>query len=334
MSSVLVTGAAGHVGATLVRALLGRGQVVRALVHTDRRAVAGLDMELVDGDVQDIESLHRAMAGVDVVYHAAARISILTTDRKQLEATNVAGTRHVVDACLEAGVRRLVHFSSVEALQPDPASGELDDSRPVVCSTRCPPYGLSKAAGEQIVRQAIAHGLDAIILNPTAIIGPNDYRIGLANGGLLALCRGRLLALVDAGFDWVDVRDVVDGALQAAERAPAGAQYVLAGHWASMVDLARLAHDINGARVPGLVVPMWAARLGAPLLTAWSRVSGQRPLYTTAGLFPLVHFKAIRHERATRELGYRPRPLRQTVADTWDWFECGSAGKIGAIRTG
>jgi dihydroflavonol-4-reductase len=322
MPITLVTGAAGHVGATLMRALVARGQPVRALVHRDRRALAGLDVEIVEGDVQDPETLRRALAGVDLVYHAAARISISTHDRREVDVTNVAGTRNVVEACLSAGVRRLVHFSSVEALEPAPFSQPLDETRPLRSAAHCPPYACSKAAGVREVEWGLAQGLDAIILYPSAIIGPYDYRLGLSNSGLLALCTGRLFALVDGGFDWVDVRDVVEGAMRAAERAPVGEPYILSGHWASLPDLARLAHDVSGTPVPRLVAPMWLARLGAPFMSAWSRVTGGRPLYTPAALSPMYSFGRISHEKATRELDYHPRPLEESVADTWRWFEC------------
>ena len=167
----------------------------------------------------------------------------------------------------------------------------------------------------------MARGLDVVILYPSAIIGPNDYRQGFPNAGLLAICEGRLWALVEGGFNWVDVRDVAEGALRAGEHAPAGAKYILSGHWASLHDLAELAREITGAPVPRLVFPMWLARIGAPFVTAASRLAGRRPLYTSAALQPLEGNSDISHARATRELGYQPRPLRETVVETLQWFE-------------
>ncbi len=321
MPVVLVTGPAGLVGANLVRALLARGQQVRALVHQDKRALDGLDVEIVTGDVNDPESLRRAFAGVDLVYHAAAHISILMSDWERLATVNAIGTRNVVDACLQCGVRRLVHFSSVDALQHDPSGKPLDESRPLVSSERYPPYARSKAAAEREVRQGLARGLDAVILNPSAIIGPHDYRLGFPNAGLLAICKGELWALIDGGFDWVDVRDVVEGAIQAAARAPAGGRYILSGHWASLRDLAVLANQVNGVKVPRLMVPMWVARLSAPFVTVGSLLVGKRPLYTSAALQPLRDKQHSSHALATRDLDYHPRPLKETIADTWQWFQ-------------
>ena len=321
MSVVLVTGPAGLVGANLVRALLALGQQVRALVHHDRRALDGLDVEIVTGDVKDPDSLCRAFEGVDLVYHAAAHISILMSDWERLAAVNAIGTRNVVDACLQCGVRRLVHFSSVDALQHDPSGKPLDESCPLVISRRYPPYARSKAVAERQVGQGMARGLDAVILNPSAIIGPYDYRLGFPNAGLLAICRGKLWALIDGGFDWVEVRDVVEGAIQAAARAPTGSRYILSGHWASLRDLAVLANQVNGVKVPRLVLPMWVARLGAPFVAVGSLLMGKQPLYTSAALQPLRGKQHSSHARATRELDYHPRPLKETIADTWRWFE-------------
>jgi len=323
VSVVLVTGAAGHVGATLVRTLLAGGQPVRVLVHHDRRALEGLDVETVTGDVKDPDSLCRAFAGVDLVYHTAAHISILMSDCDRLVAVNAIGTRNMVEACLHCGVDRLVHFSTVDALEYDPSGKPLDESRPLVHSQRYPPYARSKAVADRQVRQAVARGLDAVILYPSAIIGPHDYRLGYTNAGLLAICKGKLWALIDGGFDWVDVRDVVAGAVQAAARAQAGERYVLSGHWASLHDLAVLANQVNGVKVPRLVLPMWVARLGAPFVAIGSLLMGKRPLYTSAALQPLRGNHHISHARATRDLDYQPRPLKETIADTWRWFETG-----------
>ena len=323
MSVVLVTGAAGHVGANLVRTLLASGQPVRVMVHRDRRALEGLDVEIVSGDVEDPDSLCRAFAGADLVYHAAGHISILMSDCDRLVAVNAIGTRNVVEACLRCGVGRLVHFSTVDALEHDPSGKLIDESSPLVRSKRYPPYARSKAAAERQVRQGLARGLDAVILYPSAVIGPHDYRLGFPNAGLLAICKGKLWALIDGGFDWVDVRDVVTGAIQAAERAPAGGRYVLSGHWASLRDLAVLAREVNGVKVPRLVLPMWVARLGAPFVAVGSLLAGKRPLYTSAALQPLRGKQQSSHARATRELGYQPRPLKETIADTWRWFETG-----------
>lgn len=321
MPTTIVTGAAGHVGANLVRALLARGEHVRSLVHHDRRALEGLDVEVVQGDVRDPDSLHRAFAGAQLVYHAAAHVSISMDAWPHLQAVNVVGTRNVVEACLDGGVSRLVHFSSIEALDDRPLTTPVDESRPPADAQRFPPYARSKAAAEAEVRQGQARGLDAVILNPTAILGPYDYPFGFATAGLRALARGQLPVLVAGGFNWVDVRDVVLGAQRAAERAPAGARYILGGHWASLRQVAKLVEQSSGVRAPRLTLPMWLARVGIALLTTLSRLAGSHSFYTPAALHPLRANRHISYARATHDLDYHTRPLKDTIVDTLSWIE-------------
>ena len=319
--TVVVTGAAGHVGANLVRSLLAKGRSTSALIHRDRRAIEGLDAKIVVGDVCDLESLCCAFDGAEVVYHLAAGISLSMSDWQSLESVNVIGTRNVVEACIRCKVRRLVHFSSIHALVQEPMNIPVDESRPLVESQHCPPYDRSKAAGEKEVRNGIELGLDAIIINPTAIVGPYDYYLSHFGEVLLALAQHKLPALVAGGFDWVDVRDVVEGALRAEEKAPCGAKYILSGHWVSVCDLALMVQEITGVPAPRFVCPMWLARVSAPLVAAFDGLVGRRPLYTSVSIKALRSNQNISHERATRELGYHPRPLRETLIDTLRWFE-------------
>jgi len=220
---IVVTGAAGHVGANLVPALLARGRPVRVLVHADRRAFQKLDVEVIQGDIRDPDSLLKAFKNAEVVYHLAARISISQYDWPLLEAVNVAGTRNVVEACRRCGVHRLIHFSTIHSIAQPSADGPVDESNSLVESRRYPAYDRSKAAAEGEVRRGVEKGLDAVIISPTGIIGPKDYKPSHFGDALLRLANGRLPSLVSGGFDWVDVRDVVRGAMRAEEIAPAGA---------------------------------------------------------------------------------------------------------------
>jgi nucleoside-diphosphate-sugar epimerase len=321
--TIVVTGASGHVGANMIRILLARGERVRALVHYDWRALEGLDVEVVHGDICDSDLLRPAFRGADVVYHTAAHISILMSEWAHLEAVNVCGVRNVVDACLRCGVRRLVHFSSIEAFSDEPPGAIIDETRPMNGGPGGLPYARSKAAGEEAVRNGISRGLDAVIVNPTAIIGPHDYRGGPMSEALLRLANGSLPFLVEGGFNWVDVRDVCEGAIKAAEAAPPAAQYILGGHWISLRELAALLEEITGAPAPRWTVPMGLARLGAPFITAYSHLTGRRALYTSASLRPVRGYRRVSHARATRDLGYRPRPFPETMADTVRWLEEG-----------
>ncbi len=317
----VVTGATGHVGANLVRALVNQGRTVRAMVHVDRRAVEGLDLEIVKGDVCDLDSLCRAFEGAEVVYHLATYISLLMNEWPHCTSVNVTGVQNVVEACVRTGVRRLVHFSSIHALEQRPKDSPVDETRPLVKSHRCPPYDRSKADGEREVHRGIERGLDAIIIRPTGIIGPYDYKPSYFGEVLLSLARGQMPALVDAGFNWVDVRDVINGAMCAEKQAQKGAKYLLSGHWASMQDLAVMVEESIKVTCPSFICPLWLADIGAPFATAFASMTGRRPLYSRVSLMALRGNRNVSHGKATRELDYHPRPLNQTIADTLRWFE-------------
>lgn len=323
---IVVTGAAGHAGANLVRTLAAQGRPVRALAHLDRRALEGLDIEVVRGDIRDLDSLLEAFEGAEVVYHLAAVIAIGNEPWSLLESVNVGGTRNVVEACLRCGVRRLVHFSSIHTLTDTTNGSPVDESSPLVASRRCPPYDRSKAAAEREVYKGIERGLDAVIISPTAIIGPYDYKPSHFGEALVRLANGQLPALVTGGFDWVDARDVVAGALRAGEIAPTGAKYLLSGHWLSLREVAGMATELTGVKVPGSVFPMWLARVGAPFVSTFDHLAHRRPLYTSTSLQALRGHRHISHDKATRELGYDPRPFRETLIDTLKWFE--AAGEL------
>ncbi len=318
--TVVVTGATGHVGANLVRRLLAQQRHVRVLIHINRKAVQGLDVEIAEGDVCDIRTLYDAFNGADVVYHLAARVSISMDDWPLLEQVNVMGTRNVVKACLHTGVRRLVHFSSIHALCQEPLDLPVDESRPLVRYKRCPPYDRSKAEGEKQVYWGIEQGLDAVIIIPTAAIGPYDYGPSHFGQALLALARAELPALVAGGFNWVDVRDVVEGAIRAEQHAPAGARYILSGHWVSVPELAAIVELATRVPAPRLVCPLWLAAACTPFTAGLARLTGKRPLYTGAAIKALAGNRNISHAKATRELGYNPRPFTETILDTLKWF--------------
>ncbi|ADV65889.1 NAD-dependent epimerase/dehydratase family protein [Deinococcus maricopensis] len=247
---VIVTGATGHLGAALIRALRAQERPVRALIRQDRRALEGLDVECAPGDLHDERALRRAFEGGDVVYHVAAHIALGHDAWPTLHAVNVHGTRNVVNACLAAGVRRLVHVSSVAALVGKPHATPVDEARPLVSSPHPFPYGYSKALAEQEVQRGLDAGLDAVIVRPTAILGPYDHRVGSTTQLVRRAALGEMPVALPGGFDFVDVRDVADGALRAETRAPRGADFILSGTWASTLDVARRAAALTGARPP------------------------------------------------------------------------------------
>jgi dihydroflavonol-4-reductase len=318
--TVAVTGATGHIGANLVRALVEQGHRVRILRHEESRALAGLDVEAITGDVLDPDSLRKVISGAEVVYHLAARISVTGDPDGMVRKINVEGTKNVAAACLREGVRRLVHFSSIHAFRQRPLDQPLDETRAPAQTPRNLAYDRSKAAGEQEVLAAVSLGLDAVIVNPSGVIGPHDYRPSRMGAVFVGLYRRRFPAMVAGGFNWVDVRDVVKSAIAAEKKGRRGERYLLAGHWVNVADLAQQFGEVSGARVPRLVSPMWMARLGAPFVTAVSRMTKSTPLFTSESLEALRANPNVRRDKAERELGHAPRPTRETLADTFEWF--------------
>lgn len=318
---IAITGASGHLGANLVRELLARGARVRALVHDDQRGLEGLTLEKVSGDVTDPDAVRGLAHGAERFFHLAAKISLDPADAPLLQATNVGGPKAVVEACRQARVGRLVHVSSIHAYSSEPTHEPIEEERPLASGPRLLAYDASKSAGEQVVREAIAAGLDAVIVNPTAVLGPNDFRPSHMGEVFLELYHRRLPGLVAGSFDWVDVRDVVAGALAAAERAPRGGRYLLGGHRATVKELATLVEAVTGKRRPRMVSPMWLARAVAPAAVLFAKLARKRPLFTPSSLKALRNHRDVSHARAERELGYTARPLEETVKDTFAWFE-------------
>jgi len=330
---VTVTGASGHIGANLVRTLIAAGHRVTALQRSAGRALAGLDIAHLPGDVRDAEAVARGVSGAEAVFHLAAHLSLQGDRDGQAWAVNVGGTANVARACLRAGVGRLVHFSSADALEPDPRDQPLDETRPLVDGAHVPAYAASKAAAERTVAEAVRQGLDAVVVCPTAVLGPHDHRPSALGGVLLAIARRRLPALVDAGYDWVDVRDVVSGAMAALERGHRGERYLLSGRWAHLRELARSVADAAAVPAPSLESPLWLARLAVPLASGLARLTGAAPRLTSDSLATLrASHRDIRHDRAERELGYTTRPLAETAADTVAWFrQAGLLGPCGEV---
>lgn len=318
--TVVVTGASGHVGAALLRLLLAQGTRVRAVDVRRPPGPTAADVEWVPGDVRRGESLTAPFAGADVVYHLAARISVVGDPRGDVWETNVAGVRNAARAAVANGVRRFVHCSSVHAFDMERAGGVVDESSPPAVDSRLPVYDRSKAAGEAELGKVAAAGLDTVVVNPTGIIGPYDYRPSHMGSVFLALQRRRLPALLAGGFDWVDVRDVAAALSVAAERGERGSRYVVAGHRHSVRELAELAATITGVPAPRTTVPMWSARMWSPLATRLARLTRHPLLHTADTLHALRVDPVVSTQKAAQELDHRPRPIEDTIADLYEWF--------------
>jgi dihydroflavonol-4-reductase len=318
---VTVTGGAGRLGNALVRALLHRGQKVRVLEPSEGmpKSLAGLDVELVRGSVLDQATVQRAVAGAEVVYHVAAKIHLDRDRDGSLQAVNVRGTDQVVMAVSRTRAR-LVHCSSHHALTREPLDQPLTEQKPLALRDRND-YHRTKAEAEQVVLDAITReGLDAVIVNPATMIGPFDYEPSMIGRALLLLARRELPAVINALTDYVDVRDVADGMIAAAERGQRGERYLLSGEVLGMDDILRMWSAITGVPAPRINFPLWFAWSFIPGAMLWSRLSGKPPEITPGLLRAAVSNKVVSKDKAVRALGYRPRPIQEALESTHRFF--------------
>lgn len=316
---ILVTGASGLLGANLVRALLEANEQVRCFVNSDTRALDRLDVDIQKGDIRNYGDVIRAVKGVDLAFHLAGLIS-LDGDREVLESVNVLGVRNVVKACLESGVRRLVHFSSIHAISSKPDSFPVTEDNARVNGKQAAPYDLSKALGEREVWEGIEKGVDAVILNPTGVIGPFDHKPSMFGQALIMIARGTFPVLVQGGFNWVDARDVAICALDAAANAPSGSQFIVGGEWHSVEDIAEVTANMYGQRPPILYAPGWLASAGLPLSNLYSMFTGKRNIFTGMTLDALSSNPLVDDSRVRSTLGYRSRAFEETIQDAVLWF--------------
>jgi dihydroflavonol-4-reductase len=315
----LVTGATGHIGNVLVRQLLAQGERVRALVRGDRTppALAGLDVQLVRGDVLDRDSLARAVKGARVVYHLAARISLADGPDPETERVNLEGTRNVIAAVRAAGPAcRLVYASSVYALRVPP-EGPVDETLPFDPRGARGSYDRSKASASLEVRKAAAAGLETVIVCPTAVTGPYDFRTSESGRGILYNMTPGIKFYIDGAYDFVDVRDVAEGTIRAASDGRRGEAYILGGDRLTVRDVAETVWGAAGGRQFGLRLPGWVADLAAEVLPLFS----DDPLVTPYSLAAVRSNSHISHDKARRELEFRPRPAREAILDAVRWWQ-------------
>ena len=319
----LVTGATGFVGSAVARALLARGHAIRLLVRpgSDRRNVAGLPAEFVEGDLNDPPSLARALAGCRYLFHVAADYRLWVPDPERLLATNIEGTRAIMEAALAAGVERIVHTSSVAAL------GLTADGTPASEATRVGPddmvgpYKRSKYLSEQAVLAMVRErGLPAVVVNPSTPVGPRDIKPTPTGRMIADAASGRMPAYLDTGLNIVHVDDVAEGHLLAHERGRVGEKYIFGGENMSLAALLALVAELAGRRPPRLRLNeavLWPVALASEAL---GRVAGIEPLVTRDHLRMARKKMYFSSAKARAELGYRARPAREAIADAIAWF--------------
>jgi dihydroflavonol-4-reductase len=318
---VAVTGASGHIGNCLVRNLLAKGFRVKALVHSFENDLGEMDIEIIRGNLLDPDSLNKLCEGVEVVFHLAARISLDNRQPNKVFAVNVIGTKNLIEAAKSAGVKRFVHFSSIDAFQKIHNENVLDENISLI-DTKSSIYAFTKAEGERLVMKAVKEGLDAVVLCPTAVIGPFDFGGSSLGQALIKIYENRLPVLITGGYNWVDVRDIAAAAIQSVESGRKGEKYILSGNYCSLKELSQLTGKISGKKTPGFIAPIFFAQLASPFYQIYYSITNKNPIYTWQSLKLLINApKNISFEKAKKELGYNPLPLEQTLRDTFTWYK-------------
>lgn len=317
----LVTGATGHIGNVLVRKLIQRGEKVRALILPNecRAPIQGLDVEALEGDVLNPDSLFKSMEGVRGVFHLAGVISIMPGSNRLVRTVNIEGTRNILQVAKEMNVGKFVYTSSIHAIRRV-EEGIIDETLPYDPENPYGEYDRAKAEATLEVQQAAQAGLEAVITCPTGVIGPYDFRGSLMGDVIHEAAESKPTFYVDGAYDFVDVRDVADGLIAAAEKGKRGESYILSGHKISVRYLLETVREITGKHFFQMKVPFDLAKFAAlftPMYYSYARVT---PRFTPYSLEVLRSNANISHAKATRELSYKPRPLYDSIRDAVRWF--------------
>jgi len=331
----LVTGAAGHVGANLVRKLLDDGIDVRVLVHPqhNNRGVEGLPVERMEGDLRDVEAVRRAVSGCVRVYHTGAKVSVnapTPAQSRELWEINVLGTQNVMQQSLRAGVARVCltsSFSTVGYHADDPSRPCAEDL-PFYPFIEWMPYSRTKVLAEVEAFKAIADGLDAVIAISTGVCGPHDYLPSRTGKVLIDFARGKFRAYIPGGYEAVTVDDLARGHVLAMERGRTGQRYTISTRYVAMDEMLALFAEVTGRRnraraLPPRLMAGIARALAGPMTTFFPGVPQQ---LTPGAVLVLSMQRRADISKARTELGYEPGALEPTVRAWYEFFA--SAGMV------
>ncbi len=318
MKPTLITGATGFIGWHVARKLIARGHRVRALVRPGAR-LRELEAETVSGDLRDPASLEQAVAGCGVVFHVAADYRLWVRDPGEMYRSNVAGTRHLLQAAHKAGVERVVYTSTVGCIGVPP-NGVGDEQSPARVQDMTGPYKRSKFAAERVALEYAADGLPVVVVNPTAPVGDHDFKPTPTGRVILDFIRGAMPAYVDTGLNLVDVEDTAEGHLLACERGQPGERYILGCENATLKEIFARLERISGQPAPRRRIPLALALVAGLASTGWARLAGGEPRVALDAVRMARKKMFVSHAKAARELGYSPRSVDGALARAVEWF--------------
>lgn len=318
----LVTGGTGHIGNVLVKELLRRKNKVRVftLPGEDLSPIKDLDVEIVYGNVLDFSSLLQAMQGVDTVFHLAGIISIMPGQDHLVHDVNVFGTKNVLRAAHLAGVKKFIYTSSIHAFKRMPFGITINEQIPIDPLAALGAYDQSKAEATLAVLEESRNGFPAVVVCPTGVIGPYDYKDSEIGELIQDWLKHKVNFLIDGCFDFVDVRDVVQGMIQARDQGRTGQIYILSGEQLKVRELWNLVKELVDFRSMAINIPLRLAKFVAWFTCFYYRIAHKKPKFTSYSIDTLQSNANIDNQKARSELGYKPRSLRETITDTVKWW--------------
>ncbi len=322
--TTLVTGATGFVGSVVTRLLLEKGENVRILARSDsdHRNIEKLDVDVVEGDLNDPASLKKAVRGCDALYHVAADYRLWIPKPEAIYQTNVEGSRNLLLLAADAGVQRMVYTSSVATLGINPDGTPSDEETPVSLDNMIGHYKRSKFLAEEAVRQLIdQEELPIVIVNPSTPIGPGDIKPTPTGRMILDAVQGKTPAYVDTGLNLVHVEDVARGHLLAFEKGRVGERYILGGEDMSLKEILTTIAELTGQKPPTIRLPHAVVMPVAYISEAWAKLTnGPEPRATVDGVRMSKKKMYFSSNKAKTELGYHYRSAREAIADAVAWF--------------
>jgi dihydroflavonol-4-reductase len=319
---ILVTGASGFLGSHLTRQLVARGADVRVLLRpsSNNRAIADLPLEYMTGDLRDVASLDRAMAGVHRVFHVAADYRLWSKRSQDIYDSNVGGTKNLLDAAKSVGVEQFVYTSTVATIAVDRPEhpNEFTDAR---LEEMIGHYKRSKWLAEKEVLQAAQHGFPAIVAMPTTPVGPWDWKPTPTGKIILDFLNGKMPGYVETGLNFVGVEECAAGHILVSEKGIAGERYLLGGENLTLKAMLDMLAEMTGLSAPTLKIPHGVALGVAYAATAFSRLIGREPQIPVEGVKIAQHTMFVNASRAVRELGFQVGPVSAALERAVRWYE-------------
>ena len=276
---------------------------------------------MIKGNILLPETLKNLCHDVDVVFHIAAKIALNNRETDKVFAVNIQGTQNIIKASIASGVKKLIHFSSTDAFEKISKEAVLVENVPLI-KKKALDYAFSKAESERLVLEASKNGLDAVVLSPSAVVGPFDSRGSFLGNALIKIHQNKIPMLIRGGYNWVDVRDIAEAAIYSIEKGRKGEKYILSGNYLSLKELSALVASISKKKTPKLIAPVFLAKLACPFFQMIGSVTGEKPIYTCQSLKIIENAPVkISNRKAKNELGFSARPLKQTLIDTFDWYK-------------